>query len=109
LFVPHRDSGRSILLWNDGKGHLPTATNIERQLKPGLTWPRLATSMANGRPDLAIINERLKATLVIFNRSGRQFREPVGLAGPERLPYCLACFLGRPCCLPSTIHHIERN
>src|SRR5205085_865966 len=28
LFVPHRDGGQSIILWNDGKGHFPTSTKI---------------------------------------------------------------------------------
>ncbi len=44
----------------------------------------------DGRPELAIIDERLKATFIIFNRGGRQFGEPVRLQGPERPPYCLA-------------------
>jgi hypothetical protein len=44
----------------------------------------------DGRPDLAIIDERLKATFIIFNRGGRHFGEPVRLPGPERTPYCLA-------------------
>lgn len=44
----------------------------------------------DGRPDLAIIDERLKATFILFNRGGRQFAKPVRLPGPERPPYCLA-------------------
>jgi hypothetical protein len=44
----------------------------------------------DGRPDLAIIDERLKANFIVFNRGGRQFGEPIRLPGPERPPYCVA-------------------
>lgn len=89
LFVPHRDGGQSILLWNDGKGHFPDSTKIG----PAIAWIRMAATGdldGDGRPDLAIIDERLKATFVISNRGQRQFGGPVRLAGPERPPYCLA-------------------
>src|SRR5437899_6494487 len=28
LFVPHRDGGRSVILWNDGKGNFPPTTRF---------------------------------------------------------------------------------
>ncbi len=89
LFVPHRDGGQSIVLWNDGKGHFPTSTRVG----PAKAWIRMGAAGdfdGDGRPDLAIIDERLKATFIIFNRGGRQFGEPVRLPGPERPPYCVA-------------------
>lgn len=89
LFVPHRDGGQSIVLWNDGKGHFPTSTKVG----PAKAWIRMGASGdldGDGRPDLAIIDERLKATFIMFNRGGRQFGKPVRLPGPERPPYCLA-------------------
>ncbi|MCX6590965.1 MAG: VCBS repeat-containing protein [Acidobacteria bacterium] len=89
LFVPHRDGGQSVLLWNDGKGHFPATTKVG----PANAWVRMGAAGdldGNGRPDLAIIDERLKATFVLFNRGRRQFGEPVRLPGPERPPYCLA-------------------
>ena len=89
LFVPHRDGGQSIILWNDGKGHFPISTKV------GLAnaWIRMGAAGdldGDGRPDLAIIDERLKASFILFNRGKRQFGEPVKLPGPDRPPYCLA-------------------
>src|SRR5215467_8517975 len=89
LFVPHRDGGQSIVLWNDGKGHFPTSTKVGT----AKGWIRMGAAGnldGDGRPDLAITDERLKATFIIFNRGGRQFGEPIRLPGPERPPYCLA-------------------
>ena len=89
LFVPHRDGGQSIVLWNDGKGHFPTSTKVGADK----AWIRMGAAGdldGDGRPDLAIIDERLKATFIIFNHGGRQFGEPVRLPGPPRPPYCLA-------------------
>jgi FG-GAP-like repeat len=28
LFVPRRDGGQSIVLWNDGEGRFPTSTKV---------------------------------------------------------------------------------
>src|SRR5207244_3499096 len=89
LFVPHREGGQSILLWNDGKGRFPTSTKVG----PAAAWIRIGAAGdfdGDGRLDLAIIEERKKASFVIFNRGGRQFGDPVQLPGPPRTPYALA-------------------
>jgi hypothetical protein len=89
LFVPHRDGGQSVVLWNDGKGHFPTSTKVGASR----AWIRMGAAGdldGDGRPDLAIIDERLKATFIYFNRGGRQFGNPIRLPGRERPPYCLA-------------------
>jgi len=89
LFVPHRDGGQSILLWNDGKGRFPTSTKVG----PAKAWIRIGAAGdfdGDGRLDLAIIEEQKKASFVISNRGGRQFGEPVQLPGPSRTPYALA-------------------
>ncbi len=89
LFVPHRDGGQSILLWNNGKGRFAESTKVG----PPSTWVRIGAAGdfdGDGRLDLAIIEERKKASFVIFNRGDRQFGEPVQLPGPPRMPYSLA-------------------
>ncbi|NUQ27425.1 MAG: VCBS repeat-containing protein [Acidobacteriaceae bacterium] len=89
LFVPHRDGGQSIVLWNDRKGHFPTSTKVGA----ANAWIRMGAAGdldGDGKPDLAIIDERLKASFILFNRGKRQFGEPVRLPGPERPPYCVA-------------------
>jgi hypothetical protein len=82
LFVPHRDGGgQSIVLWNDRKGHFPTSTNVG----PAKAWIRMGAADdldGDGTRDLAIIDERLKATFIIFNRGRRQFAEPVPASRP---------------------------
>jgi hypothetical protein len=89
LFVPHRDGGQSILLWNDGKGRFPVITKVGQ----ATAWVRMGAAGdfdGDGRLDLAIIDERQKASFVIFNRGGREFAEPIQLPGPPRAPYALA-------------------
>lgn len=89
LFIPHRDGGQSILLWNDGQGHFPASTKVG----PARAWIRIGAAGdfdGDGRLDLVIIDERQKASFVISNRGGRQFGGSVQLPGPPRTPYSLA-------------------
>jgi hypothetical protein len=78
----HRDGGQSIVLWNDGNGHFPTSTKVGA----AKAWIRMGAAGdldGDGRPDLAIIDERLKATFIILNRGGRQFGEWSGFPAPS--------------------------
>ena len=89
LFVPHRDGGQSIILWNDGKGHFPTSTKVGT----AADWIRAGAAAdfdGDGRLDLAIIDEQKQAAFVIYNLGGRQFKKPTQLPGPPRAPYALA-------------------
>jgi hypothetical protein len=89
LFVPHRDGGQSLVLWNNGKGRFPTSTRVG----PTNAWIRMGAVGdldGDGRPDLAIIDERMKANFILLNRGRRHFGEPVRLPGPERPPYSIA-------------------
>jgi len=89
LFVPHRDGGQSIILWNDGKGHFPTSTKVG----PAAAWIRIGVAAdldGDGHLGLAIIDEQKRGAYVIFNRGARKFSDPVPLPGPPRPPYALA-------------------
>jgi hypothetical protein len=89
LFVPHRDGGQSILLWNDGKAHFPKSTKVG----PAPTWSRIAASgdfNGDGKLDLVYIEERKKAAYIVLSRGAREFGEPSQLPGPARVPYALA-------------------
>jgi hypothetical protein len=89
LFVPHREGGHSLLLWNDGEGRFPASSNVG----PATTAARIGEAGdldGDGRLDLAFIDERKKATFIVFNRRGREFGEPVQLPGSSRTPYALA-------------------
>ena len=89
LFVPHRDGGQSIVLWNDGKGHFPASTKVG----PAATWIRMGAAGdfdGDGRFDLVIIEERKRAAFVIFNRGQRRFGDLEQLPGQPRPPYALA-------------------
>lgn len=89
LFVPHRDGGQSIILWNDGKGHFTTSTKVG----PAAAWIRMAAAGdfdGDGRLDLAFIDEQKRAAYVMYNKGGRRFGEPERLPGLSRHPYALA-------------------
>jgi hypothetical protein len=89
LFVPHRDGGQSIILWNDGKGRFPTSTKVGHSP----AWIRIGAAGdfdGDGRLDIAFIEERKRAAFVMHNRGGRQFGDPVQLPGASRPPYALA-------------------
>lgn len=89
LFVPHRDGGQSIVLWNDRKGGFKSRTNVG----PTAVWIRMGAAGdfdGDGRLDLAVIEERKKAAYWIRNLGEHQFGPLVKLSGASRTPYALA-------------------
>ena len=95
------------MLWNDGKGRFPESTKVG----PATAWVRIGAAGdfdGDGRLDLAIIEERKKASFVILNRGARQFGEPVQLPGPPREPYSLAVAdLNRDARLDIIVGHVD--
>ena len=107
LFVPHRDGGQSLVLWNNGKGSFNSSTNVG----PTAVWSRMGAAGdfdGDGRLDLAVIEERSKAAFVIRNSGNRQFGELVKLPGAAREPYALAVAdLNRDGKLDIIVGHVE--
>lgn len=91
LFVPHRDGGQSVTLWNDGKGNFRSSSSTK--VGPPTTSARIAAAAdfnVDGRLDLVYIEERKKAAFVINGLGTRRFGDPVQLPGASRTPYALA-------------------
>jgi hypothetical protein len=89
LFVPHREGGQSVALWNDGKGGFRTSTKIGS----AKTAARIAVAgdlNGDGRPDLVYIDEARRATFAIFNRGERLFGDEIQLPARAGVPYALA-------------------
>ena len=108
LFVPHRDGGQSIVLWNNRKGGFDSPTKVG----PTAVWTRMGAAGdfdGDGRLDLAVIDESKKATFVIRNLGDRRFGELAKLPGAPREPYALAVSdLNRDGRLDIIVGHVER-
>jgi thiol-disulfide isomerase/thioredoxin len=107
LFIPHRDGGQSVVLWNDGKGGFQSSTKVG----PGAVWIRMGAAGdfdGDGRLDLAVIEERQKAAFTIRNLGQRQFGALTRLPGASREPYAIAVSdLNRDGRLDIVVGHVE--
>ncbi|MDX2150041.1 MAG: VCBS repeat-containing protein [Bryobacteraceae bacterium] len=89
LFIPHRDGGQSVVLWNNGQGRFPTSTSVG----PADTAARIAVAgdlNGDGCDDIVFIEERRKGAFLALNLKDRRFAEPAPLPGRSRTPYALA-------------------
>jgi hypothetical protein len=87
LFVPHRDGGQSVVLWNNGKGDFLQSTIVG----PANAHIRAAAAAdldGDGRPDLVIGDELEKRLVVHHNLGDRSFKESAVLATSE-VPYAI--------------------
>ena len=107
LFIPHRDGGQSVVLWNDGKGGFHSSTKVG----PPAVWIRMGAAGdfdGDGRLDLAVIEERQKAAFTIRNLGQRQFGALTRLPGASREPYAIAVSdLNRDGRLDIVVGHVE--
>jgi hypothetical protein len=103
LFVPHRDGGRSFILWTDGKiaasqrsadwGMVRTPFRERTFIGPPKMEVRVAAVGdfdGDGRPDLVLFDRQAKRISVFLNSGGRSFREVYSLPTGSRLPYTVA-------------------
>ncbi len=88
LAVPHRDGGRSLILWGDGSGSFDETTPFG--------FPESNTRAAaagdingDGLADIVIGDEK-RGVFVVRNLSQRRFRSPLYVAGPIRVPSVIA-------------------
>lgn len=87
LFVPHRDSGQSLILWNDGKGNFTTPTPFG----PSRSSIRAAAAgdlNGDGRIDIATGDEAT-GVFVFLNNGKRQFAAAIPLGDKSATPYSI--------------------
>jgi hypothetical protein len=88
LFVPHRDGGQSVILWNNGKGEFLRSTPLG---PPNAHIRAAAAGDLDGdhRPDLVVGDERTHHVAVYHNHGDRTFTEGALLATND-VPYAIA-------------------
>ena len=85
LFVPHRDGGRGMIFWNDGKGTFSKFTPFG----PAVSNTRAAAAgdvNGDGRPDIVVGGEEGGVTLYL-NNGKRRFSEPIPLSNSKQGTY----------------------
>jgi len=98
LFVPHRDGGRSFILWTSKevaamKPWPRTPFRERTYIGPEKGSVRVAATGdldGNGRTDIIIHDEATNRTSILLNSGSRSFEAPFALPTAERKTYALA-------------------
>ena len=88
LFVPHRDGGHSLILWNDGKGNFSQTTSFGTA-KASVRAAAAGDLNGDGRADLVVGDEQQAAVFVYLNSGSRKFGEAIPLSS-KKVPYSIA-------------------
>lgn len=80
LFVPHRDGGQSLMVWNDGSGTFSGAAAPVGGPRVSVRAAAAADIDGDGKTDLVIGELESKRILVFRNLGPRRFADPVEIS-----------------------------
>lgn len=83
LFVPHRDGGRSLMLWNDGTGRFGGAAEPFGPTRVSVRASAAADIDGDGVTDLVLGDLETKRILVFRNLGKRRFADAVEISRGE--------------------------
>ena len=89
LFVPHRDGGQNLIVWNDGTGRFTAAPSRIGPEHSSIRAASAADINGDGHPDLIAGDERT-GMFVYLGRPHRTFDAPVALGAGSGPPYAIA-------------------
>lgn len=94
LFVPHRDGGRSFLLWNNGEGfEKRTPFRTRTFVGPETASIRVSGTgdfNRDGRPDLVVCDGAKKTISIFLNAGSQRFQDPFVLPTRDREAFAVA-------------------
>jgi hypothetical protein len=88
LFVPHRDGGQSLILWNDGTGGFAAAPMPFGPSRSNVRAAAAADLDGDGIMDL-VIGDAMTGLFIHRGKGQRRFDEPVSLGEKSGAPYAI--------------------
>jgi hypothetical protein len=89
LFVPHRDGGQNVVLWNDGRGGFNGASTAVGPAKSSIRAAAVADIDGDGALDL-VVGDQTTGLFRYRNAGGRRFDAPIALSETKGSPYSIA-------------------
>ncbi len=89
LFVPHRDGGQNVILWNDGRGGFGGAPTAIGPAKSSIRAAAVADLDGDGALDL-VVGDQETGLFRYRNAGARRFDAPIALPTAKASPYCIA-------------------